>query len=220
MKDSRIVAVCAVISALLLSACSHPTPVASLPAPRPAADLTARDSVLAARRARPGADSIAAKAQAEAFAKSRSRRLHADSVRSEVQGEVAGEAGTPTVWGLGRPDSAALADQLHFGFNVSELTPADLQELESKRQVLVAHPDLTIQIAGNCDERGPDEYNLALGERRAAAAKRWLVAAGIAASRIGIVSYGEERPLDPGHDEAAWAKNRRDEFVVTHLVSR
>ena len=220
MKSSRITAVCAVISAFLLSACSHPMPVASLPAPKPAgADLAARDSAVAARRARAHADSIAAKAQADMLAKNQGR-LRADSVRNEVQGDMSSDAALPTVWDLGRPDSAALADQLHFGFNLSDLTPADLQELEAKRLVLAAHPDLTIQIAGNCDERGPEEYNLALGERRAAAAKRWLVAAGIAASRIGIVSYGEERPLDPGHNEAAWSKNRRDDFVVTHLASR
>ena len=71
-----------------------------------------------------------------------------------------------------------------------------------------------MRIAGHCDERGSDEYNLALGLRRAAAAQQYLVALGIPAGRIAIVSYGEERPLDPGHDEAAWARNRRSEFTV------
>ncbi|MFI5207852.1 MAG: OmpA family protein, partial [Gemmatimonadales bacterium] len=119
-----------------------------------------------------------------------------------------------TSWGLARHDSTMLADRLHFAFDESDLTPEDLAELDAKRQVLVAHPSLVIQIVGNADERGPDEYNLALGERRAAAAKRWLLAAGIAESRISIVSWGEEHPLDPAHNEAAWAQNRRDEFLV------
>jgi len=81
--------------------------------------------------------------------------------------------------------------------------------------VLAAHPRLEIRITGNCDERGSTEYNLALGERRAASAKRYLLAHGVAAARVEIVSYGKEHPLDPGHDEGAWAKNRRDDFVVT-----
>ena len=68
--------------------------------------------------------------------------------------------------------------------------------------------------AGNCDERGSDEYNLVLGNQRAVAAKNYLVTRGVDPSRIEIVSYGEERPLDPGHTEEAWAKNRRDEFDI------
>ena len=71
------------------------------------------------------------------------------------------------------------------------------------------------QIEGHCDERGTNEYNLALGERRANAAKQYLTTAGISAGRLSTISYGEERPLDPGHTEAAWARNRRAHFVIT-----
>jgi peptidoglycan-associated lipoprotein len=71
-----------------------------------------------------------------------------------------------------------------------------------------------IRIEGNCDERGTVEYNLALGEKRANAALDYLVKMGIDPSRISTVSYGKERPMDPGHTEAAWAKNRRDDFVI------
>jgi peptidoglycan-associated lipoprotein len=80
---------------------------------------------------------------------------------------------------------------------------------------MAANPNLKIQISGHADERGSDEYNLALGNRRAAAAKRYLENKGIDGSRIDVVSYGEERPLNQGHDEAAYAQNRRDEFQVT-----
>lgn len=71
-----------------------------------------------------------------------------------------------------------------------------------------------VQIEGHCDERGSDEYNLALGEKRAKAALNYLVSLGVPAERLSFISYGKEKPLDPGHDEAAWAKNRRDEFVI------
>jgi peptidoglycan-associated lipoprotein len=73
---------------------------------------------------------------------------------------------------------------------------------------------VNITIEGHCDERGTKAYNLALGEKRANAAKEYLVALGVSGSRIATVSYGKERPFDPGHDEAAWAKNRRAHFVV------
>ncbi len=72
-----------------------------------------------------------------------------------------------------------------------------------------------ITVEGHCDERGTAEYNLALGERRAVSARTYLVSLGIPADRIRVVSYGKEFPFDPGHTEEAWAKNRRDHFVVT-----
>jgi peptidoglycan-associated lipoprotein len=71
-----------------------------------------------------------------------------------------------------------------------------------------------VQIQGNCDERGSDEYNLALGERRAKVAMDYLATLGVPAERLSIISYGKEKPVDPGHDEAAWAKNRRDDFAI------
>ena len=86
--------------------------------------------------------------------------------------------------------------------------------MDEKLPILTANSQVRFQIAGNCDERGSDEYNLALGNRRATTAKQYLVAHGIDASRIETVSYGEERPLDPAHNEEAWAKNRNDQFEI------
>jgi len=80
--------------------------------------------------------------------------------------------------------------------------------------LLKKNPTVKVQIAGNCDERGSDEYNLALGERRAKSALSYLVTLGVSAERLSFISYGKEKPVDPGHDEAAWAKNRRDDFFV------
>jgi len=85
---------------------------------------------------------------------------------------------------------------------------------ENAEYLLKKNPTVNIQIAGNCDERGSDEYNLALGERRAKAALNYLVTLGVPADRLSFISYGKEKPVDPGHDEAAWAKNRRDDFFV------
>jgi peptidoglycan-associated lipoprotein len=203
-------------AALLLAVgCSHQPSAASQPTPMAGAQAAA-DSVDAERLAQGRADSIARAAeQARATAMS-----HADSVRDQVQGEITAEPAPLSRWGLALPDSVAMADKLHFNFNEADLSVQDLARLEHKRQVLVARPDLVIEIDGNADERGADEYNLALGLRRAAAAQRWLVAHGIVADRISIRSYGEERPLDSGHNEAAWARNRRDDFLVTRPAAR
>jgi peptidoglycan-associated lipoprotein len=86
--------------------------------------------------------------------------------------------------------------------------------LDHDAEVLRTHADLKITVEGHCDERGTVEYNQALGEKRAQAARDYLTSAGINGSRINVVSYGKERPFDPGHDEAAWAKNRRAQVVL------
>ncbi len=102
---------------------------------------------------------------------------------------------------------------IYFDYDSSSLSADDRHRLEQDAAWLGAHPRARILIAGNCDERGTVEYNIALGDRRAAAARQYLIDLGIDASRIRTVSYGKERPADPGHDEAAWAKNRRDDFT-------
>lgn len=104
---------------------------------------------------------------------------------------------------------------IHFDYDQAEILPQDAANLDRKAAIMTANPELQIRIAGHADERGSDEYNLALGNRRAAAAKRYLVNKGVADARISIVSYGEERPVAMGDNEAAWAQNRRDEFEIT-----
>ena len=86
--------------------------------------------------------------------------------------------------------------------------------LDSNYALLKMFPDVVIKIEGHCDERGTVEYNLSLGQKRAQATQDYLTGLGIAASRISTISYGKERPVDPGHTEAAWAKNRRCEFRI------
>jgi peptidoglycan-associated lipoprotein len=103
---------------------------------------------------------------------------------------------------------------IHFEFDKSRLLPEAKAILRVKAEWLKANPEAQAIIEGHCDERGTNEYNLALGDRRAQSAKTYLVDLGIAPERLTCISYGEERPLDPGHNEAAWAKNRRDQFVL------
>ena len=109
---------------------------------------------------------------------------------------------------------AFVNQDIHFDFDSSTLTPEAQEILKKKAQWLLNNPDKSATIGGYCDERGTTEYNLALGERRAASAKAFLVDLGVPASRLTTISYGEERPIDPAHNEAAWAKNRRCHFVI------
>ena len=107
----------------------------------------------------------------------------------------------------------------HFEFDRASLTSDDQERLQALAGLLRARPGARIEIAGNCDERGTEEYNLELGARRAEVAKRYLVALGVEPERIETISYGEERPLDQAHDERAWAANRRDDGRLLVLTS-
>ena len=102
-----------------------------------------------------------------------------------------------------------------YELDSSEVNPAGQKVLDENATLLKRYPAWAITIEGHCDERGTAEYNLALGERRAVAARAYLVAQGISADRLRIISYGKEFPFDPGHDESAFAKNRRAHFVIT-----
>jgi len=107
-----------------------------------------------------------------------------------------------------------LNERIHFAFDSYELRSEARQTLKDKAEIMDENREIDLVIEGHCDERGTDEYNLALGERRARAAYEFLVLLGIDPDRMNIISYGEERPLDPESNEQAWAKNRRCEFRV------
>jgi peptidoglycan-associated lipoprotein len=122
------------------------------------------------------------------------------------------------------PVAAASLDELNrnpllkpvfFELDHSDINADGQGALNANATILKKYPTWTVTVEGHCDERGSAEYNLALGERRAVAARAYLVSLGIAADRLRTVSYGKEFPFDPGHDEAAFAKNRRAHFVVT-----
>jgi peptidoglycan-associated lipoprotein len=103
---------------------------------------------------------------------------------------------------------------IYFDYDKSDLSDAARATLQANADWLKANPSRVVRIEGNCDERGTVEYNLALGQRRAASVRDYLGGLGVDASRLKTISYGKERPADPGHDDTARAKNRRAEFVI------
>jgi len=107
-----------------------------------------------------------------------------------------------------------LLKDIHFDFDKYDIRPGDAEILKENAALLTKYPTVKIQIEGHCDERGTIEYNLALGERRANSTKKYLISLGISPGRISTISYGKEKPLDPGHNEEAWAKNRRAHTII------
>jgi peptidoglycan-associated lipoprotein len=105
---------------------------------------------------------------------------------------------------------------VHFKFDSAVVQDSEQSNISSVAQALNADPNVKLLIEGNCDERGTEEYNRALGERRALALREALAKTGIDPARIRTISYGKDKPVDPGHDESAFAKNRRGDFVLCH----
>jgi len=118
-----------------------------------------------------------------------------------IEGETLGADGKPT------------SMRIHFEFDSSNISDDGRVTLEAHAAFLSKNKDARIKLEGHCDERGTREYNLALGERRANSAAKLLRAMGVEAARVEVTSYGEEKPLDDGHDEAAWSQNRRVEII-------
>lgn len=118
----------------------------------------------------------------------------------------------PSTSGGGETTAANLSDAF-FDFDDASLREDAKAALDGNAKYLESHNGMNVVIEGHCDERGSVEYNLALGEKRARAAKDYLVAYGVPASRMTTISYGKERPFDPGHSEESWAQNRRAHFV-------
>jgi peptidoglycan-associated lipoprotein len=110
------------------------------------------------------------------------------------------------------PKAEDALQTVHFDYDSSVLTPQTLEKLRENLEWLKDQPDVAILIEGHCDERGTVEYNLSLGDRRASSVRSFLIKNGIDAKRLHIISYGKERPVDPGMGEAHWWKNRRAEF--------
>lgn len=203
-----------VVSCVLFAACP---PSSSRPEPAAVDSTAIRDSL--ARVAR--ADSLARAARADSLARARAdsiaaavERSRADSVRAEIQRDGA-EPAAATPSGLPPAEDSLLGTPLYFETDRFDLTADSRSLLDRKIDLLRRYPRLSVQIEGHADERGPDEYNLALGNRRAAVVKRYLVDRGVADERVGIVSYGEERPAVAGSGEEAWSRNRRAEFRPT-----
>jgi peptidoglycan-associated lipoprotein len=182
----------AMLTVVAVVAACHQAPPAAAPAP------TVNQDSLDRERARQDSISRAEAARRDSAARAQAA---ADSARRMQEQMSAGAL-------------AALQAAVYFQYDSDVLTDSARGALDTKASILNANTSLRLRIAGNTDERGSDEYNIALGQRRAAAAKRYLVQRGIDDARIEVISYGEERPADPGHEEPSWAKNRRDDFEV------
>ncbi len=177
-----------VIAGLMFPASCAKKPVVSEPGVGPAAE-----------------EDVEAKRMA---AEEKARALEAERMREEGLREQ----------GMERKELAErerfLNEDIHFEFDRSRLLPEAKEILRRKATWLRANHDVSVIVEGHCDERGTNEYNMALGDRRARRAKSFLVDLGIARERLTTISYGEERPLDPRHNEESWAKNRRAHFVT------
>lgn len=165
----------------------------------------------------PNADSIAQeRARTDSMARAQAREDSLRRAREEVE-RVQRQREADSLAALARATEEVrgmLATRIHFDYDRSNIRAGDAQILDGKVRILRANAGLRVRISGHCDERGSDEYNLALGNRRAASTKQYLVNQGITADRIEIVSYGEERPMTMGATEDAWAQNRRAEFEI------
>jgi peptidoglycan-associated lipoprotein len=127
-------------------------------------------------------------------------------------GIPANPAGSHDGW-TAHPDTFA-ADTVYFAFDSAVVNPSEESKLSAVADYLKSNPSAAVRIEGHCDERGTEEYNRSLGERRALALREALARLGVDPTRVDTVSFGKDRPADPGHDEAAWRKNRRGEFIM------
>ena len=142
--------------------------------------------------------------------------LNPDNAVNANNGGVIPVASADEFEGMIKDPAALAAYTIHFAFDSSVIRSSEKANLQSVASALKGDPTTKLLIEGNCDERGTEEYNRSLGERRALAAREALAKDGIDPSRVRTISYGKDKPVDPGHDEAAWAKNRRDDFVLLH----
>jgi peptidoglycan-associated lipoprotein len=144
-----------------------------------------------------------------------SQKTSSESSDSTIDEVMSNEGADLELNGTSDAATAGALVSVQFPFDSSRLTSITKKKLKLNAEFLKAAEGVEIQIEGHCDERGGIQYNIALGERRARAVKDYLSALGVSATRMTTISYGKERPVAYGHDEEAWAKNRRANFVVT-----
>lgn len=174
----------------LLAACASEKPKETVTAPR-AAEPVAAAPVAAPAAAAPAAETPAAVAP--------------EAAETAAPAAMADE--------LNDPNSILAKRSTYYPFDVSAIQEADKPLVQAHSQYLSEHPDRNVKLEGNCDERGSNEYNLALGQRRADGVRKMLQLGGVKDSQINAVSYGEEKPKATGHNEASWWQNRRTDIV-------
>jgi len=152
------------------------------------------------------------KPKEEAAAPAPAPVVEQEAAPAPVVVEEAAPAPVAEVDQLSDPASILAQRSVHYPFDVSAVQDADKPVVQAHAKYLSAHPELNVRVEGNADERGSNEYNLALGQRRADGVKRMLVLGGAKASQVDAVSYGEEKPKATGHNESAWSQNRRSDI--------
>jgi len=197
-----IIALCVGLAMLLASGCAKKM-VKQDPSMKSAEELAAEKERAAKLEAEQKERELARLREEEAKRREQEQKEFEKSLAAKKTPGIEGEV-----------YESKLFKRIHFDFDRYEIQGTDAQILKENAAVLMKFPTVKIQIEGHCDARGTNEYNLALGERRANSAKRYLLSLGIAAGRISIISYGEERPLEIAQSDEAWAKNRRADFLV------
>jgi peptidoglycan-associated lipoprotein len=189
---------------LILTGCPKKTVVKEEPSVKKEEALRKEEAARkeAERAAKEAREKEAAKIREEEARKAREKEFEKSLVAKKepgIEGEIF--------------ESRLLKD-IHFDFDKYDIRPGDAEILKENAALLSKHRTAKVQIEGHCDVRGTIEYNLALGERRANSTKKYLISLGVSPDRISTISYGKERPLDPGHNEEAWAKNRRSHTII------
>ena len=187
---------------LIMMGCPKKTVVKEEPSVAKSEEARKLEAERAEREAKEAKERESAKIKEEEAKKEREKELEKSLVAKKTPG-IEGEV-----------FESSLLKDIYFDFDKYDIRPGDAEILKENATLLTKYPNIKIQVEGHCDERGTVEYNLALGERRANSAKKYLISLGIASDRISAISYGKERPLDPGHNEEAWAKNRRAHPVI------
>jgi peptidoglycan-associated lipoprotein len=209
VKKSLSIIILFLCFGLILTGCPKKTVVKEEPSVKKAEELQAAERAAEREKAE---RERAARLEAERALKEKELKEREGAATREFEKGLVAKK-TPGI--EGEVFESPLLKDIHFDFDKYDIRPEDAEVLKASAAVLMESPRVKIQIEGHCDERGTVEYNLALGERRANSAKNYLSSLGISAVRISTISYGEERPLDPGHNETAWAKNRRCHFIIT-----
>jgi len=197
-KKGLVVLVLILCIGLLLTGCPKKTVVKEEPSTKRAEEAVAERE----KAAKLAAEKEAARIREEEAKKAKEQEF-AKSLVAKREPGIAGEV-----------FESRLLKDIHFDFDKYDIRSEDTEILKENAALLMNYPKVKIQVEGHCDERGTNEYNLALGERRANAAKKYLLSLGISTDRISSISYGEEKPLDTGHNEEAWFRNRRGHFVI------
>jgi peptidoglycan-associated lipoprotein len=207
VKKSFTILILILCIGLILTGCPKKTVVKEEPSIKKSEEATreaAREAArIEAERAKEAKEKELARIKEEEAKKAQEKKEFEQSLVAKKTPGIEGEV-----------FETKLIKDIHFDFDKYDILQGDAEILKGNAALLVKFPNVKIQIEGHCDERGTVEYNLALGERRANSTKNYMISLGISGNRISTISYGKERPMDPAHNEDAWAKNRRAHSVI------